>query len=200
MIRLTIDKVGRTFQDRRVLRGISAEIQSGDVVGVIGPNGSGKTTLVRIIAGLLRPDTGSVTLRIDDATIEQRRFKVGLVAPWLHIYDEFTPTELLDLSCKLRGEAVRSHDVLSTVGLHDRGHDIVRTFSSGMRQRVMIALAIHHSPPLLILDEPSVTLDSAGRELVRSVVAEHSKRGGVVILATNDDVERAYCTTFLSVE
>lgn len=200
MIRLTINNVGRTFLQRRVLRNISAEIRAGDVVGVIGPNGSGKTTLVKILAGLLRPDTGSVTLRMNDTIVDERRFVVGLVAPWLHIYDEFTPKELLDLSCKLRGESVRSHDVLSTVGLLDRGNDIVRTFSSGMRQRVMIALALHHSPPLLILDEPSVTLDAAGRELVRSIVANHSSNGGVVILATNDDAERAYCTTFLSVE
>lgn len=200
MIQLTIHNIGRTFSGRRVLNGVHADIHSGDVVGVIGPNGSGKTTLVKILAGLLRPDTGTVTLSIDGAVVEDRRHSIGLVAPWLTIYDEFTPAELLDLSCTLRGENIRSHDVLTTIGLDERAKDIVRTFSSGMRQRVMIALAIHHRPPVLILDEPSVTLDAAGRELVKTIITDHSHRGGIVILATNDDVERAYCTTFLSVE
>ncbi len=203
MTTLSITNVSKSFNDRHVLRTVSLEATSGDVVGIVGPNGSGKSTLIRIAAGMLKPDSGAVALTIRDIVVpaEEHYRHVGVVAPYLQVYEEFTPYEHLYLQSKLRGAASSAEQLQSTlesVGLTDRQHDPIRLLSSGWRQRVLVALAIHHQPTVLLLDEPTVTLDAAGRELVRHHVVEHYRRGGVVCVATNDEQERQWCSAELT--
>ena len=163
------------------------------VVAVTGVNGSGKSTLLRIIAGLLRASTGDVQLRVDgrDLSRAQRRTRVGLATPELAFYEEFTGAENLEFSAETRGlEAPRdaAAKALSRVGLAARGKDRVAAYSSGMKQRLRLAFALLHEPPILLLDEPGSHLDEAGREAVRAVVARFAARG-LVLLATNDPEE-----------
>lgn len=200
MTTLCLDSVAKSFNNRHVLRDVTLAATSGDVFGIVGPNGSGKSTLIRMAAGMLRPDAGTVTLTVSDARvpIEQHHLHVGVVAPYLRIYEEFTPFEHLHLQAKLRGAASSAQDIRSTlesVDLGSRQNDPIRLLSSGWRQRVLVALALHHKPAVLLLDEPTLTLDDDGRELVRHHVVEHYRRGGVVLLATNDERERQWCTT-----
>jgi len=196
--------LSKSYQRRRVLRDVELSASSGDVVGIIGPNGSGKSTLVRIMAGVLRPDNGTVQLTVNDHTVDtsEHPYHVGMVAPYLQIYDEFTPLELLDLQRRLHGESSSSHAneaTLQAVGLHERLADPVRTFSSGLRQRMLLALAVHRQPAILILDEPTVTLDSAGIEIVHQQIQAQRSRGGITLLATNDERERSWCTFTVAV-
>ncbi len=189
---------------RLVLRDVSSEASSGDVLGVFGANGSGKSTLMRIIAGVLRADSGSVSMTMNGVHVadNKRPFLCGYVAPYLQIYDEFTPRELLHMHANLHDQRISDEavvTVLQRVGIEQRADDIVRTFSSGMRQRVAIALAVCLEPPLLMLDEPTTTLDVDGRQILTREVEAHQHRGGIVLLATNDERERELCTHFINV-
>ena len=205
MIAISGKGLTKRFGRRSVLQNISVSASSGSVLGIVGPNGSGKSTLARILSGLLRADAGTVELMVDDAQIphETIPFHTGLVAPYLNVYDEFSPSELLALQRQLHGEPADHQAIAQTladVGLADRAKDAVRTFSSGLRQRAVLALAVHRKPALLVLDEPTITLDEAGQAIVAAQIAAQRERGGITILATNDATERSWCTTLVHVQ
>lgn len=162
-------------------------------VAVTGPNGSGKSTLLRILAGLLRPTSGSTTVRWDghDLGARERRGAVGLASPEIEFYEEFSGFENLCFAGECRrlpdpAEAARS--ALDTVGLGARARDKVAAYSSGMKQRLRLAFALLHRPLLLLLDEPSGHLDEDGHDTVRAIVQRQAERG-LVLVATNDPRE-----------
>ncbi|MCX6139296.1 MAG: ABC transporter ATP-binding protein [Candidatus Kapabacteria bacterium] len=204
MTLISLTDVQKSYADRLVLRSVSVSAKAGDVVGVLGANGSGKSTLMRIIAGVLRADCGSVELVVNGTSVSEahRPFVCGYVAPYLNLYDEFSSRELLAMHAHLHRQSITSENVeelLHRVGLDRRMDDVVKTFSSGMRQRVAIALAVSLNPSLLLLDEPSTNLDTEGRTILANEIRSHRQRGGIVFLATNDERERVLCTQSVSV-
>jgi len=163
------------------------------VVAVTGANGSGKSTLLRIVAGVLRASQGDVRLQIQGRDVPRglRRTRVGLATPELAFYEEFTGRENLEFAAQTHGlDAPRAAaaNALSRVGLESRGGDRVAAYSSGMKQRLRLAFALLHSPPVLLLDEPGSHLDDEGRAAVREVVRAERARG-LVLIATNDPQE-----------
>ena len=204
MITLELSNVAKPYAGRTVLRDINCTANAGDVIGVLGTNGSGKSTLVKIIAGVLRPDSGHVNLSIDGVVItaESRRAACGFVAPYLSLYQEFTPREHVQLHAQLHGVTVSQQHIMQTlerVQIDHRANDRISTFSSGMKQRVALACAIILSPPLLLLDEPGSTLDDAGRFICETIIREQQERGGITIVATNDQRETHLCTASLHI-
>ena len=166
---------------RELFSQVTAEVASGQCLVVSGANGAGKSTLLKIIAGLLRPETGQVEfggLR-------------GYAAPDVQLYGELTGTENLAFFARLRGIANDDSDgLLKQVGLPAaRGRDFVSAYSSGMRQRLKLAVSLLGDPPLLIWDEPTATLDSAGRAITDALLSQSRKSGRIVVAATNDAVE-----------
>jgi heme exporter protein A len=162
-------------------------------IAVLGPNGAGKSTLLRLVAGLLRPTSGRLELRIGDRAVPagERRQVVGFAAPELSFYDEFTVGENLMFVAEARNLADRAGRVgaaLERVGLLERIDDRVAALSSGMKQRLRLAFALLHEPPVLLLDEPGSHLDDVGRAVTQAIVAAHRK-AGLVLLATNDERE-----------
>src|SRR5690606_11525309 len=118
------------------------------------------------------------------------------VAPYLNLYDAFSAEENLGFLARARrlpGADARIAAALERVGLGARGGDFVRTYSSGMRQRLRLAAALLAAPAVLLLDEPTSNLDEAGRAVVAAVAAEHRAAGGVLVVATNDEREAAFC-------
>jgi heme exporter protein A len=202
MIEIELDKLERSFAERRVLRGISASLRGGDRLVVKGPNGSGKSTLLKVIAGLLTPTGGTIRFAEDgrkqDADSWRRRH-LGSLAPDLVMYEDLTPVENLEFFARVRdlprGEANRQ--LLARVGLEERRHDYVGNFSTGMKQRMKLAFALQNQPALLLLDEPGSNLDAPGRALIAGAVEEIAAREGIVIVATNDPDEFGYGKTFL---
>jgi len=169
------------------------EFSAPGAVAVTGPNGSGKSTLLRILSGLLRPSSGSTTVSVGgrEHPPANRREVLGLATPELAFYEEFTATENLVFAAEARGmaaPALAAGAALDRVGLSTRSSDRVAAFSSGMKQRLRLAFALLHEPPILLLDEPGSHLDETGREAVRDVVARFAARG-LVLLATNDPEE-----------
>ena len=173
--------------------GLEFSFDGPGAIAVTGPNGSGKSTLLRILAGLLRPSEGSTGVIANGVALppDRRRLAIGLATPELAFYEEFTSTENLCFAAETHGladPAGAAKRALDLVGLTPRANDKVAAYSSGMKQRLRLAFALVHEPPLLMLDEPGSHLDDAGREAVRAVIARQAERG-LVLIATNDPQE-----------
>jgi heme exporter protein A len=193
LLQLEAKGVSKTFEDRPVLRDVSFLLREGECLAVSGPNGSGKSTLLKILAGLLEPSPGEVVLEGDGGRVEgePRRRAISLVSPEIVFYEEFTPRENLEILSAIAGidaDPARIEGTIERVGLGGREDDPVRTFSSGMKQRLKFALALQRGSPVLLLDEPTSYLDTDGVAIFESILAGH-RRGGIAVLATNDPGE-----------
>ena len=193
---LVADGVGHRFGTLLLFRRLSFSLEGGASLAVTGANGAGKSTLLRILAGVLTPKAGAVTLRANGRTLPaaDHPLHAGLVAPALGVYDDLTAREnlvFLAQARRLPTAESRIDSVLERVGLAERAGDLVGTYSSGMQQRVKYAAALLADPPLLLLDEPAANLDAAGRKLVDTVIANQLARERLVVVATNRTEEAA---------
>jgi heme exporter protein A len=191
--RIEFEDIGRVFGSRVVLKGVSGHVTFGEVLVVAGSNGIGKSTLLRILSGLLLPSHGRLNWHAGGAPLSQENVHhyLGYTAPDLHLYRELSGAENLQFFAALRGIPLPHNslrEILEGVGLKGRGRDLVANYSSGMRQRLKLAFALLHQPPLLILDEPTATLDEDGCRIVRQTV-DAQRRIGLCILATNERSE-----------
>jgi heme exporter protein A len=192
--RLSGTRLKKVFNRRVIFQDISFSVEPTQTLLITGRNGSGKSTLVKMLCGLLTPTAGTIQFGRDAGGEVDRLSSVGLVSPYLQMYDEFSAEENLTMSLSIRGlrpNRERAEQMLERVGLHARRRDLVRTYSSGMKQRVKYAFALIHSPSILVLDEPMANLDAQGIQMVRRIMEEH-REGGILAVATNDltDVEK----------
>jgi heme exporter protein A len=194
---MTANGIAKTFNRRKIFTGISFGLAGGASCAITGRNGAGKSTLLKILCGVLTPTKGSVTVTKEGKEVPalDRHDVLGLVSPYLQMYEEFTGLENLQLAARIRGLEIpedRFIELLSRVSLAERRNDDVRTYSSGMKQRLKYAAALLHQPPILLLDEPSSNLDAEGIRVVRSIMEEQKSRG-ILIVATNDQDDLAWC-------
>ncbi len=178
---LRLQSVSMAYGRRALFSQVDAEVSPGQCLAVTGTNGAGKSTLLRILAGLLRPEEGRVEFA-------GRR---GYAAPDVQLYGELTGDENLAFFARLLGVSPHLNaDLLAEVGLpRSRGQDLVSAYSSGMRQRLKLAVSRLGDPPLLLWDEPTATLDAAGKGLADALLTRHKSRGGLAVVATNDEAE-----------
>jgi ABC-2 type transport system ATP-binding protein len=188
---LTIRGLTKSF-DRPAVRGLDLTIRAGEFYALLGPNGAGKTTSLRMVAGLLRPDAGAISIFGIDALrtpIEAKR-----VTAWVSdepmIYDKLTPIEYLEFVAGLwqvkPATAKRSAEaLLDWLGLAPQGNERCQGFSKGMRQKVALAGALVHDPRLIILDEPLTGLDAGSARQVKDVLLEKVRGGCTVVMTTH---------------
>lgn len=194
-IQLSAEGLRKTFNRRTIFDGVTFTASQGQTVLVTGRNGSGKSTLVKLLAHVLTPSSGGSTLTVGDRPVSDLEWPsyIGLVSPYLQLYEEFSAEENLGLALTMRGWKVDSGRVLELLGNVQLGHragDVVRTYSSGMKQRMKLAFALIHRPAVLFLDEPMTNLDADGIALVRRTMRKQ-RESGILVVATNDltDVE-----------
>jgi heme exporter protein A len=195
-LQLQLTDLAAGYGARRVLVDVSLTVRHGETLVVAGSNGSGKSTLLRLLCGLQRPTAGAVIFHIGGRRFrpDEARDLVGWVAPDLQLYRELTALENLHFFAEVRGLRRTAADLealLERVGLGGRGHDLLAAYSSGMGQRLRYAYALLHAPPVLLLDEPTVTLDDRGAAVVERIVAAQRERG-ITVIATNDPRELRY--------
>jgi heme exporter protein A len=191
---IKIEKLVKTFGHRPVLRALDLHIRQGEFVTLMGPNGAGKTTLMHIVASLSKPSAGEVFIngyRLSQAASQLRRF-IGMVSHKTLLYDDLTAAQNLNFYARmydLPDAAGRIKTVLAQVGLARRANDLVRTYSRGMQQRLAIARAILHNPPILLLDEPDTGLDQHAADMLSELLraVDVSQR---TILMTSHNLER----------
>jgi len=192
-LHLELNQVAAGYGARRVLAGLSLSLRRGETLVVAGANGSGKSTLLRLLCGLQRPTAGDILYHIGERRIHpaEARDVVGWVAPDLQLYRELTGLENLQFFAEVRGlrrSRAELEALLEQVGLGGRGGDLLAAYSSGMGQRLRYAYALLHQPPVLLLDEPTVTLDERGTSVVEQIVHAQRERG-ILVIATNDPRE-----------
>ncbi len=187
---LTLQSVRKSYRGRAALQGISLQLYPGELLGFFGPNGAGKTTMIRCICGLLKPDEGSITLRIPDSFQGSRADRPGLVPQNLAVYPDLTVQQNLEVFGRLEGVrgAVlqqRIDEVLDWSALNDRRRSLARTLSGGMQRRLNIACSVLHRPAVLLLDEPTVGVDPQSRERIYAMMQELTATGTAVLLTTH---------------
>lgn len=178
----------RSFNGRPALKGISFAVEAGEIFGFLGPNGAGKTTTIRILTGQLLPDSGLARVAGFDCATESRSLKplIGVVFEQQNLYERMSGHENLAFFARLFGSPIRRVDeVLSLVGLQERAKDRVKTYSNGMKQRLLIARALLNQPRVLFLDEPTRGLDPAAAREIRRIITELGQAGTTVFLTTH---------------
>ncbi len=202
--KLKLDNVTMIFGRRLIFKEINFEFENGKVYGIAGHNGSGKSTLAKIISGIIAPTRGKVIHTNSSKKIipEKLHDYLGFVSPYLVLYDEFTAEENLIHFSKIRGHKYdneKAKHLLNHFGIYDRRNDLLKGYSSGMKQRMKFVFALMHSPRLLLLDEPTSNLDNEGKESVYQIIEKESK-DNLVIVASNEETDLSYCSNILEVE
>jgi ABC-2 type transport system ATP-binding protein len=191
---ISFQNVSKTYSTARgsfqALDGVSFDIEEGEFFGLLGPNGAGKTTLISILAGLVRASAGQVLVRDHDvrADYAQARRQLGVVPQELVFDPFFTVREALRIQSGYFG--VRNNDawideLLASLGLADKAHSNMRQLSGGMKRRVLVAQALVHRPPVIVLDEPTAGVDVELRQTLWQFIARLNREGHTVLLTTH---------------
>jgi len=176
--------------DKHALKGIDLEVKTGSLFALLGPNGAGKSTMINILAGLVTKTAGSARIWHYDIDRETRRARaaIGIVPQELTLDAFFSPRHMLELYAGMYGvppEDRRTMEILEAVGLADKADVYSRTLSGGMRRRLMVAKAMVHRPPILILDEPTAGVDVELRQQLWAYVRDLYRAGTTVLLTTH---------------
>ena len=193
---IAIDKLCKTYAPvgsappKRALDGVSFDVPRGSIFGLLGPNGAGKSTLINILAGLVNKTEGQASIWGFDIDAHPRNAKasIGIVNQEILFDPFFTPVETLEIQAGLYGVPKarrRSLELLRAVHLEDKAHAYARTLSGGMKRRLMVAKAMVHSPPVLVLDEPTAGVDIELRQQLWAYVRELNAGGVTVVLTTH---------------
>jgi len=179
----------RSYGHTRALRGVDFALDRGQVIAVIGPNGAGKSTLVKILATILKPDDGTYHLDGTDAVAKpvQARALIGYLGHESMLDGALTMRENLRLFARLYGVPVaRADELVERFGAGGYADRLVGEYSRGQEQTAGLCRALLHTPPLLLLDEPSTGLDAAAQERLWQAAREHANAGGAVLFTTHD--------------
>lgn len=184
---LTATNISKTIRRKDVLMGVNLELQGGKVYGFVGENGSGKTMLFRVLSGLVKPTTGEVLYDGKALGKKGKDIRVGVIIENTSLWPDLTAYENL---CFLAGlkhyiGPKQVKEALQRVGLDEKNSLPIKSYSLGMRQRLIVAQAIMEEPDFLFLDEPTNSIDTEGAKVVRGIIEQEAGRGAVVLLASH---------------
>tara|TARA_B100001989_G_scaffold252783_1_gene236187 strand:- start:974 stop:1912 length:939 start_codon:yes stop_codon:yes gene_type:complete len=183
-------KASKISEEKIALKNVSLDIPKGSMFALLGPNGAGKSTIINIMAGLVLKTSGSVKIWDYDIDVNERNAKssIGIVPQEINYDPFFTPLQLLELQAGLYGvpkSQRRSKEILEMVGLADKAKSYARSLSGGMKRRLLVAKAMVHSPPILVLDEPTAGVDIELRRQLWKNVKELNRQGVTILLTTH---------------
>jgi ABC-2 type transport system ATP-binding protein len=202
---IDVNGLNKHFGDKHVVKDVSLRVERGEIFGFLGPNGSGKTTCIRMLCGLLTPDSGSGTCLGADIVKESGRIKrqVGYMTQKFSYWEDLTIRENLDFVARLyqmrnRGEAVAR--ALDDLGLAHRANQLAGTLSGGWKQRLALAACLLHEPQLLLLDEPTAGVDPSARRDFWEELHRLAARGISVLVSTHymDEAERCHKLAYIA--
>jgi heme exporter protein A len=188
---IKVRRLVKRFGLKTVLNGVDLDVQPGEFVALLGPNGAGKTTFLRILSSLSHPSMGEVSVAGKRLPHEAAavRSRLGVVSHVPLLYGDLTAEENLHFYGRLYGidrVGARASEVLALVGLEGRRHDLVRTFSRGMQQRLAIGRAVLHDPDVMLFDEPHTGLDQDASTMLDGVLRSVAAQGRTVLMTSHD--------------
>jgi ABC-2 type transport system ATP-binding protein len=188
---IQIEQVHKRFGSLHALKGVDLTVNQGEFFGLLGPNGAGKSTLINTIAGLLRPTSGKISVMGHDVVDDYQAARMALgVVPQELVFDPFfNVREMLRFQAGYFGRGKENDvwvdEVIETLGLTDKAHTNMRKLSGGMKRRALIAQALAHKPPVIVLDEPTAGVDVELRQLMWEFIKRLNAEGHTVILTTH---------------
>jgi ABC-2 type transport system ATP-binding protein len=185
---IKVQSLTRDYNGLRAVDSISFEVEPGEIFGFLGPNGAGKTTTIKMLTGQLRPTAGRAWVVGFDVVEHRQQLKpqIGVVFEYQNIYERLSARDNLVFAVRLYGvRKARVDEVLRQVGLADRARDRIKTYSNGMKQRLLVARALLHEPKVLFLDEPTRGLDPLAARDIRAFISDLAGQGVTVFLTTH---------------
>jgi len=202
---IDVEKLNKSFGKKHVVKDFSLQVKRGEIYGFLGPNGSGKTTSIRMLCGLLRPDSGSGTCLGHDVVRETAAIKreVGYMTQKFSLWDDLTIRENLDFVARMYGMRERKKavaELLNEIALEGRKDQLAGTLSGGWKQRLALAACMLHRPKLLLLDEPTAGVDPKARREFWAEIHTLAAQGVSVLVATHymDEAERCHRLAYIS--
>jgi ABC-type multidrug transport system ATPase subunit len=197
-LEITLRKTGKKFYREWIFRNLDVELSFSDSLAILGPNGSGKSTLLQVISGSVIPTEGTINYYDEEKKIEAENIfhQVSLAAPYLELIEEFTLKEIVAFHFRLK-KSVQNYaekEILSITGLESSKDKVFKYFSSGMKQRVKLALALLSDVKILLLDEPCSNLDKQAILWFRELINQYSKDKITVVCSNNQPEEFDFCT------
>jgi ABC-2 type transport system ATP-binding protein len=204
-VAIDVQGLNKSFGGRRVVKDFSIRVEEGRITGFLGPNGSGKTTTLRMVCGLLTPDSGQGTALGFDIISESWEIKrrTGYMTQRFSLYEDLTVAENLEFSARIRGLDRRRERVdaaLEQLGLAERRKQLAGTLSGGWKQRLALAVATLHEPQLLLLDEPTAGVDPEARRTFWDEIHALAAKGLTVLVSTHymDEAERCHDIAYIA--
>ncbi len=188
---IKIEQIQKHFGSLQALKGIDLTVQQGEFFGLLGPNGAGKSTLINILAGLLRPSAGNAAIMGHDVVTDYQAARQALgVVPQELVFDPFfNVREMLRFQAGYFGRGKENDawvdEIIESLGLTDKANTNMRRLSGGMKRRALIAQALAHRPPVIVLDEPTAGVDVELRQLMWAFIKKLNKEGHTIILTTH---------------
>ncbi len=202
-MKIILEQIGRRFNREWIFRNVNCVLESGRSYAVLGANGSGKSTLLQVISGSLSASEGQIHYFRDDQplNIEHVFRDLSVAAPYLELIEEFSLSEHIDFHFRFKNyrNGYDKSSLISLLGLQRSQHKAIKNFSSGMKQRLKLALAFCSDTGILLLDEPTSNLDQQGLEWYLSLVEQFSS-GRLVIVCSNQEHEYGFCEERINVE
>jgi ABC-type multidrug transport system ATPase subunit len=199
---ITLKDIGRRFNRDWIFRGVDYTFTSDESYAILGPNGSGKSTLLQVLNGSLSPSTGKIEFANGGKPVEIDTVftHLSLAAPYLELIEEFTMSEMIDFHFKFKSfkPGIDKETVIALLNLPKSANKLIKYFSSGMKQRLKLALAFCADTPMLMLDEPTSNLDTQGVDWYLSLVQQFAE-GRLTIVCSNQEHEYGFCTHRLSI-
>jgi ABC-type multidrug transport system ATPase subunit len=201
-MKIVLQNISRRFNRDWIFRGVDYTFSAGESYAVLGSNGSGKSTLLAVLNGSLTPSEGSISYFFEDkeVDVEQVFQYLSLAAPYLELIEEFSLEEMIDFHFKFKNykPGIDKAAIIDLLSLPGSSSKLIRYFSSGMKQRLKLALAFCADTPILMLDEPTSNLDAQGVEWYLSLVQQFAK-DRLTIVCSNQEHEYSFCKHRLSI-
>lgn len=200
---ITLQNIGRRFNQDWIFRNIDYTFSTSKKYAILGPNGSGKSTLLKVIAGQLTPSEGKISYSVQQKpiAIEDVYKDFTIAAPYVELIEEYTLHEMLSFHFQFKkclpGYTIRS--IIELMGMQKSAHKILRNFSSGMKQRVKLALACCSVSQLVILDEPMSNMDMQGEQWYLSLIQDTITADRLLLVGSNQEREYSFCDEMLHV-
>ena len=204
-VQIELEDVGKRFRYEWIFRNISTTFEGGKTYALLGSNGSGKSTLMKILSGHLSPSAGKVTFLLNEKKQDEDSIykHISYAAPYIELIEELTLTEMIQFHTKFKplSNTLTTNDLIEILNFEKSRNKEIRYFSSGMKQRLKLVLAICSDSPILLLDEPTTNLDAQGVAWYRQLMSRFTEGGSrLTIVASNIEHDYDFCHKILNVE